>query len=219
MRRTPSNSSTEPVGGRTAETASESGVYLCGRLMGMHMDLAEPGRRRLGSLLLAAGLVSERDLGEALAEQERSGRRLGEVLIGRGIVSAAAVANALAEQHGSFLKTEHGFGTGLGALMGRVGAPEEAAAPKAPPLSPVPSMTETDTDGVQEEENESPDSEHLLFVPTHQGYLLVERSGAAPALGEVVELPETPGARLTVAKLASSPLPHDSRICVYLNNL
>ena len=169
--------------------------------MGTSMDLAEPGRRRLGSLLLAAGLLSERDLGEALAEQERSGRRLGEVLVGRGLVSGAALANALAEQHGSFLKTEHGFGTGLRALMDRDNAAEvEAVPPKAPPLS-------------------SPDREHLLFVPTPQGYLLVERSGAAPALGEVVELPETPGARLVVAKLASSPLPHDGRICVYLNNV
>jgi hypothetical protein len=35
----------------------------------------------------------------------------------------------------------------------------------------------------------------------------------------VVELPETPGARLIAAKLASSPLPHDGRICVYLTNL
>lgn len=167
---------------------------------GNSMDLAEPGRRRLGSLLLEAGLLSERDLGEALAEQERSGRRLGEVLVGRGFVSGAALANALAEQHGSFLKTEHGFGTGLRPLMDRDNPGEPEAPPKAPPLS-------------------SPAREHLLFVPTYQGYRLVERSGAAPALGEVVELPETPGARLVVAKLAASPLPRDRRICVYLNHL
>jgi hypothetical protein len=177
------------------------------------MDVADPGRRRLGALLVEAGLVSELDLGDALAEQERSGMRLGEVLVDRGLVSAAAIANALAEQHGSFLKTEHGFGTGLGALMGRVGAPDaEAAPPKAPPLSP----SQPSTDG---RDQSGPEREHLLFVPTHQGYLLVKRSGAAPALGEVVELPETPGARLMVAKLASSPLPHDKRICGYLNNL
>jgi hypothetical protein len=183
------------------------------------MDLAEPDRRRLGSLLLEAGLVSERDLGEALAEQERSGRRLGEVLVDRGLVSGAAVANALAEQHGGFLKTEHGFGTGLGALMDRVGALEaRATAPKAPPLSPgQPSTKEPDPDGVEDQEQSRPDREHLLFVPTHQGYLLVERSGAAPSLGDVVEVPETPGTRLMVAKLASSPLPHDRRICVYLS--
>jgi hypothetical protein len=176
--------------------------------MGTSMNLAEPGRRRLGSLLLEAGLLSELDLGEALAEQERSGRRLGEVLVGRGLVSGAALANALAEQHGSFLKTEHGFGTGLRALMDRDNAAETAAAPpKAPPLSLAQSSTP------------EPSEEHLLFVPTPRGYLLVERSGAAPALGEVVELSETPDARLAVAKLASSPLPSDRRICAYLNNL
>jgi hypothetical protein len=212
--------------------------------MGIGMDAADPGRRRLGALLVEAGLVSEHDLVEALAEQERSGRRLGEVLVGRGFVSGAAVANALAEQHGSFLKTEHGFGTGLRALMGRDSAPESSATPpEAPPLSPPPTQpsafvlgntppaatpeeprpsavheTPSDLLGV-EEGQPSPELGHLLFVPTSQGYLLLQRSGTAPALGEVLELPETPGARLVVAKLAVSPLPRDGRVCVYLNAL
>ena len=174
------------------------------------MEAAEPVRRRLGAVLMEAGLVSERDLGDALAEQESSGRLLGEVLVDRGLVSAAAIANALAEQHGSFLRTEHGFGTGLGALMDRVGALDP---PKPPPLSPAQSATkEPETDDDEE-------LGHLLFVPTYQGYRLVERTGAVPDLGDVVELPETPGARLVVAKLASSPLPHDARVCVYLNSL
>jgi hypothetical protein len=184
------------------------------------MDAADPGRRRLGALLVEAGLVSELDLVEALAEQERSGRRLGEVLVGRGLVSAPAVANALAEQHGSFLKTEHGFGTGLRAVIGGDSAPEsEAAPPRAPPLSPThlsePAPRSAQPGSWQQDGLE--ELQHLLFVPTYQGYLLVERSGTAPGLGEMVELPEAPGARLIVAKLASSPLPHDRRICVYLN--
>src|SRR6266508_5360213 len=99
------------------------------------MDAADPGRRRLGAVLVEAGLVSEHDLEEALAEQERSGQRLGELLVARGLVSAAAVANALAEQHGGFLKTEHGFGTGLRALRGESSVPESDAEPEAPPLS------------------------------------------------------------------------------------
>jgi hypothetical protein len=185
------------------------------------MDAADPGRRRLGALLVEAGLVSELDLVEALAEQERSGRRLGEVLVGRGLVSAPAVANALAEQHGSFLKTEHGFGTGLRAVIGGDSAPEsEATPPRAPPLSPA-QPSEPAPRSAQPSSWEEQDGleglQHLLFVPTYQGYLLVERSGTAPGLGEMVELPEAPGARLIVAKLASSPLPHDRRICVYLN--
>jgi hypothetical protein len=236
------------------------------------MDAADPGWRRLGALLVEAGLVSEHDLVEALAEQERSGQRLGEVLVARGLVSAAAVANALAEQRGSFFKTEYGFGTGLRALMGRSSAPESGATPpKAPPLSPTqpPGRAVGDTSAVaagstasakrveaeptvSEEPERSvawtsgpppaaaaqassskqrregspeaqgqprPDPGHLLFVPTYQGYLLLQRSGSAPALGEVLELPDTPGVRLVVAKLALSPLPQDKRVCAYLNNL
>ena len=102
------------------------------------MDAADLGWRRLGALLVEAGLVSEHDLVEALAEQERSGQRLGEVLVARGLVSAAAVANALAEQRGRFMKTEYGFGTGLRALMRGSSVPESGATPpKAPPLSPT----------------------------------------------------------------------------------
>ncbi len=236
------------------------------------MDAADPGWRRLGALLVQAGLVSEHDLVEALAEQERSGQRLGEVLVGRGLVSAAAIANALAEQHGSFLKTEHGFGTGLRALMGRDSvAVSGGTPPEAPPLSPTqpPELSLGDTSPAAVDKSASakrveaepavpegpqrsvawtagppsaatpqaswseqrregspeaqgqprPDLGHLLFVPTYQGYLLLQRSGTAPALGEVLELPDTPGVRLVVAKLALSPLPQDRRVCAYLNNL
>ena len=200
------------------------------------MDAADLGWRRLGALLVEAGLVSEHDLVEALAEQERSGQRLGEVLVARGLVSAAAVANALAEQRGSFLKTEYGFGTGLRALMGRSSVPESGAtAPEAPPLSPTQrpegtapppaaaaqaSRSKQRREGSPEAQGQPhPDLGHLLFVPTYQGYLLLHRSGSAPALGEVLELPDTAGVRLVVAKLALSPLPQDKRVCAYLNNL
>jgi hypothetical protein len=199
------------------------------------VDAADLGWRRLGALLVEAGLVSEHDLVEALAEQERSGRRLGEVLVARGLVSAAAVANALAEQRGSFLKTEYGFGTGLRALMGRSSVPESGAtAPEAPPLSPTQppegaapppaaaaqaSRSKQRQGSPEAQGQPRPDFEHLLFVPTYQGYLLLQRSGSAPALGEVLELPDIPGVRLVVAKLALSPLPQDKRVCAYLNNL
>jgi hypothetical protein len=237
------------------------------------MDAADPGWRRLGAVLVEAGLVSEHDLVEALAEQERSGQRLGEILVARGLVSAAAVANALAEQRGGFLKTEYGFGTGLRALMGRSTPESGAAQPEVPPLSltqppelalgDTPAVAvdsgasaerlEAEPAAVPEEPQRSvawtagppptvapqassseqqrrergldaqrqphPDLGHLLFVPTYHGYLLLQRNGTAPALGEVLELPDTPGARLIVAKLALSPLPQDRRVCAYLNNL
>jgi hypothetical protein len=237
------------------------------------VDAVDPGWRRLGAVLLEAGLVSEHDLTEALAEQERSGRRLGEILISRGLVSAAAVANALAEQHGGFLKTEHGFGTGLGAITSHPSVPESASGPpEAPPVSLTPppqhaledtprvaanrtasaKPVETEPAALPEEPQRSddwaatappaealqaisperqgegtletrrqppPELGHLLFVPTYQGYLLLQRSGTAPPVGDILELPESPGARLVVAKLALSPLPQDRRVCAYLNSL
>ena len=73
--------------------------------------------------------------------------------------------------------------------------------------------------GLEAQKQPHPDLGHLLFVPTYQGYLLLERGGSAPALGEVLELPDTPSARLIVVKLALSPLPQDRRVCAYLNNL
>lgn len=237
------------------------------------VDAVDPGWRRLGAVLLKAGLVSEHDLTEALAEQDRSGRLLGEILISRGLVSAAAVANALAEQHGGFLKTEHGFGTGLGAITSHPSLAESASGPpEAPPVSltPPPEQTFEDTpqaavnrtvpanpletepallpeepqrpvewsamarpaedlqaisperqgEGTSETRGQpAPELGHLLFVPTDQGYLLLERDGTAPPVGDMIELPESPGARLVVAKLALSPLPRDRRVCAYLNNL
>jgi hypothetical protein len=200
------------------------------------MDAADPGWRRLGALLVEAGLVSEHDLVEALAEQGRSGQRLGEVLVARGLVSAAAVANALAEQRGSFLRTEYGFGTGLRALMDRSNVQDSGATPpEVPPLSPTqpPERAVGDTpavavdstasqrreDSPQAQGQPRPDLGHLLFVPTPQGYLLLQRSGSAPELGDVLELPDIAGARLVVAKLALSPLPQDKRVCAYLNTL
>jgi hypothetical protein len=54
---------------------------------------------------------------------------------------------------------------------------------------------------------------HLLFVWTPRGYELRERDGDPPGVGDVLE---DDGKRLHVTKVAPSPLPHDDRICVYL---
>ncbi|HEY7208176.1 MAG TPA: hypothetical protein VH416_08030 [Gaiellaceae bacterium] len=54
---------------------------------------------------------------------------------------------------------------------------------------------------------------YLLFVWTPHGYELREREGDPPGLGTEVE---EEGRALRVAKLGSSPLPGDTRLCVYL---
>ena len=56
-------------------------------------------------------------------------------------------------------------------------------------------------------------AQHLLFVTKPTGYELAEREGDPPATGSTVELDD---ARFEVVKIASSPLPGDSRLCAYL---
>ncbi len=54
---------------------------------------------------------------------------------------------------------------------------------------------------------------HLLFVWRPSGYELRERDGEVPAVGSEVEEDST---RMTVTKVAHSPLPGDDRRCAYL---
>ena len=53
---------------------------------------------------------------------------------------------------------------------------------------------------------------YLLFISKPTGYELREREGDPPAVGEEVGDDEL---RLQVTKIASSPLPGDSRRCAY----
>ena len=54
---------------------------------------------------------------------------------------------------------------------------------------------------------------YLLFVWKPSGYELHEREGDPPAVGTEVE---EDSVRLTVTKVAPSPLPGDGRRCAYL---
>ena len=56
---------------------------------------------------------------------------------------------------------------------------------------------------------------YLRFVSTPNGYRLDEQDGEPPAVGTPIngiDLPE----RLVVVKLGPSPLPHDPRVCAFL---
>jgi len=59
-----------------------------------------PRRRLLGHMLVDAGLISEAQLQEALAEQQQTGERLGRILIDRGYVSKQALGQMLEAQRG-----------------------------------------------------------------------------------------------------------------------
>lgn len=58
------------------------------------------GRKPIGQVLKARGLVGEGDIQEALAEQRKSGGLLGQILVAAGACSSGDVALALAEQAG-----------------------------------------------------------------------------------------------------------------------
>jgi len=90
----------------------------------------------LGALLVSRGLLSEEQLGDALADQAQVGGPLGAILVERGLVRPSVVAQALATQHGAILKTEYGFATGFDTCL----SVEEA--PAHPPVSPAPAGIE-----------------------------------------------------------------------------
>src|SRR5262249_6083850 len=54
--------------------------------------------RRIGSILVERGLISDAQLAQALAEQDASGRLLGEILVSSFGVTRVDLADALAEQ-------------------------------------------------------------------------------------------------------------------------
>lgn len=63
-------------------------------------DLPARLSRRLGELLLSAGLVNQRQLDEALAEQRGSQQRLGAILVRRGFLTERQMLEVLSQQYG-----------------------------------------------------------------------------------------------------------------------
>ncbi|MBI4635379.1 MAG: Flp pilus assembly complex ATPase component TadA [Candidatus Rokubacteria bacterium] len=61
--------------------------------------VAHPVGRRLGDLVLAAGLVTQEQLDQAIAEQVRSDERLGAVLNRLGLISEEELIHFLAQQY------------------------------------------------------------------------------------------------------------------------
>ncbi|MDD5006156.1 MAG: hypothetical protein PHS93_06620 [Candidatus Omnitrophica bacterium] len=59
--------------------------------------------KRLGDILVEAGLVSEQQLLAALALQETNKKPLGEILVGQGYIAQEKLDAALAKQYGSKL--------------------------------------------------------------------------------------------------------------------
>ena len=205
------------------------------------VEAAKDGWQPLGELLVSKNLVSPEDLELALQEQEQTGRLLGAILVERGCVSGPALAAALAEQWGVELHTQRGFGTGLWAEIERrhgTGRDVEAEVVRLEPAPPRVLEAVPDPDPALERleaenrrlleeidrlRNEftklklvaSPEqpSSHLLFVPTPQHYLLVERDGAPPEADAELTLDE---GTFVVGKLGRAPVPGERRVCAFL---
>jgi hypothetical protein len=131
------------------------------------VNAAELPAPQLGRILIAAGLLTEEQLAQALEEQAQTGRRLGEIIVQRGFISGPALANALAEQHGGVLKTEYGFASGLGGVAARRAASEAGTpiSPLRPPdPTPMPTLRTAEPQAVSlvpDEEQASAPSEEL----------------------------------------------------------
>lgn len=61
------------------------------------------------------------------------------------------------------------------------------------------------------------DSRHTLFVPTPDGYTLLDRVGPAPEPGTEIELAS--GERFGVLRIGPSPFPGDADACAYLDRI
>ena len=57
-------------------------------------------RKKIGEILLGWGLITQKQLDDALAKAQSSGKRIGEALVDMGFVKDDQVAKALAHQHG-----------------------------------------------------------------------------------------------------------------------
>jgi hypothetical protein len=71
-------------------------------------DEPEPGKQKLGELLIEQALIDDQELAGALTEQAEAGGLLGEVLVRRGLVSRSELRDRLVKQLGAELAAEDG---------------------------------------------------------------------------------------------------------------
>lgn len=64
---------------------------------GLKMDLRK-NKKRLGDLLIQAGLITQKNLESALIEQKKGNRKLGETLVDLGYIDELSIAKALHKQ-------------------------------------------------------------------------------------------------------------------------
>jgi hypothetical protein len=127
---------------------------------------------RLGELLLAHELITEDELAEALAEQQKTKPKklLGEIVLRRGLVSAPTLVRLLATQCQFDLEEEKGFGTGLRRAI-ELRHQEERMEPEAEPETPETIVADVPHDHVEP----AAETDASPKAPRRLGELLVEK--------------------------------------------
>ena len=194
--------------------------------------------RRLGDIFVERGFVTPEQLEQALARQRETGERVGEALVAQGSISKFELAGALAEQAAALDQAAalEAASTGETAPEATVvqiaprleepaivvvaaveSAPEPPAVETAPepPEASVSVVTSLPIAVVQSESQ--PSFGWVAFASTTTGYRLIHLTGAIPAVGATVDIPDL-GERL-VLRLGRSPLWQDQRTCAYLEQL
>ena len=205
---------------------------------GMETDPASnESWRRLGDIFVERGFVTPEQLEQALARQRETGERVGEALVAQGSISKFELAGALAEQAAALDQAALEAATLQGEapeatvvpIAARLEEPAtilEAIAESAPerpaveavlerPAVPVSVVTSLPIAVVQTESQ--PSFGWVAFASTTTGYRLIHLTGAIPAVGATVDIPDL-GERL-VLRLGRSPLWQDQRTCAFLEQL
>lgn len=169
--------------------------------------------RQLGEILVSRGFVTHEQLSQALERQRQTGERLGEALVGQGVLSKFELAGSLAEQ-ASLVGTPDDAESEPAEIVPLARHLELArAADSVDPSTLRPAEEPGYGTFVESEEASAPS--WVAFASTPRGYRLVTlNEGAAPDVGERVELPEL--GELVVLRRGVSPLPRDERVCVFL---
>ena len=181
--------------------------------------------RRLGDIFVERGFVTPDQLEQALARQRETGERVGEALVAQGSISKFELAGALAEQAAALdqaaleAAAAQGDATPEATVVQIAPRLEEPAtvveaAPERP-VAPVSVVTNLPISVVQPESQ--PSFGWVAFASTTTGYRLIHLTGAIPAVGATVDIPDL-GERL-VLRLGRSPLWQDQRTCAYLEQL
>jgi hypothetical protein len=200
-----------------------------GRRVGVVIELAEPDgerlairhdgiflwKRRLLPMTAVASVVPERRVVVLNVDRRMVSSTLAAVETATrappSAEEAADVSDQWQERVARYAST--GENAADHADSDRADATKQSAESAGPALLPEDATSQPAPEPSQRDQRTA--ARHLQFVPTSHGYVLLEREGPPPPLGQGIEVPEQPGS-FRVAKLAPSPLPNDQRICVYL---